>query len=263
LHHLIRRCFLCVCCVAQFQCALLQPLEAAPDNTFENIKGWQQKGWALRTDRRYAEAEAAQKKALELVQKAPQYSTMEGDVYSDIMEALEYQKKYEEAVVFGNKAIQTGKNSPFTNDNINLHIAKSYSALKKYNQAAPLLDQIIKHSQSDAKNENHNSLYGADIAEAQKLLADCYAREKKDGLAEANYKASIALPQTYLPLNSEQRLPALRAYLEFLQAHKRTKDAIKISARIKDIETHPLDLHRCGTSALRARQWLNWQPKNP
>jgi tetratricopeptide (TPR) repeat protein len=262
MHSYVRLLLPTVLFAAQIGCSL-QYTQAAPNDTYVNINGWQHKGWALRSAGRYAEAEASQKKALELVQKAPQYANMEGNIYSDIMEALEYQNKYAEALTYGDNAIRNAKISPLTKDYVNFHRAKSYVALKKYSEAAILLDQLIKHSQSDVLTKNHNSLYGLDIAQAQKLLADCYAEEKRDALAETNYKAAIALPELYVPRNSNLRLPALRAYLNFLQKHNRSKDAQRIAARIKDMELHPTELHACGTSSLRAQAWLNWQPKDP
>jgi tetratricopeptide (TPR) repeat protein len=233
------------------------------------IDGYQHKGWVLRNDGRYAEAEACQRKALALFQKTwrfPQESFTMAAISLDIGECLRHEKRYQDALQ--ELAHSSGYCNPTAHgapaallSRIHLEQARCYVALEQYAKAQPLLAGVIEQYGNDSTEFHYNSVQYFEVSEASKLLGDCYVGQGNLKLARSSYKKALNfLSELYVPRNSPLRLDVLEAYKSVLSKLGRSEESKRIAQRIEAIHANPENLYPCGTALMEDQKWRNWQP---
>ena len=229
----------------------------------------QQKGWALRNDGRFAEAETAFRKAFSEAQKQlalPGAAYTYATIYQDLADCVESQNRHQEAIVFCGCASSLLKNASTDSSRklgcaVSLTNAQALVQLKQYDKAIPVLVDVTQKTYSDS-GDHYKSLDLYSLSKSEKLLGDCYIAKGNLQAAEKYYRKAVELPEMVIPLNSRMRLPALQAYSNLLYKLEKKAESARVAARLADIEKNPVENRPCGTALRRQQEALNGPHKN-
>ena len=199
------------------------------------IDAWNALGWTYNNLKRYDKAEAAERKALDLVSTA-RYA------HNNLGQALEGQKKYSESIPEYEKEIELNPKDPWAHENL----GRVYVLLGQFDKAIPVLDAA-----ATAAPEN---------PAVQFNLGRAYAKTGHPDKAAEALSRSVELEPTPARWNAVAYEMALDK-IALSQAQKYAESAISLTAeQLKEISLKNLSNEDAQLPATLAAYWdtLGW-----